>query len=315
MMRIGIVVTLINAEFVLETFISYHLSIGFDHIFLFFDNPIDPGFDSFKDNPKVTAIKNDKDLHLKWEETESFLYQHQYINKEVMARQILNANVALKLCMEKGITWLLHIDIDELFYSPNGSVKEHFRQMESSNKNYLLYLNHEALPEKMNIKDYFQEVNLFKANIRTLSEGQIKKLEQSMTEEKSYFLFYANGKAAIKVSNDVVATGVRDFECDSRKFTVQNPAILHFPCCGFSHFWIKYQTLGFFSDNWWGLTDITKYMPVHSNSRDIVLKQSDLLAKAFYQDCFLNQHLGKRDEFLTNGIFFRSSIVQTVLKK
>ena len=37
--RAAIVTTLRNTESVLASFLDYHLSIGFDHVFLFFDDP------------------------------------------------------------------------------------------------------------------------------------------------------------------------------------------------------------------------------------------------------------------------------------
>ncbi len=50
----------------------------------------------------------------------------QYRDREVMARQVLNAGVAVQMCLERGIDWLLHIDHDELFVSGHDSVQEHF---------------------------------------------------------------------------------------------------------------------------------------------------------------------------------------------
>ena len=39
-----------------------------------------------------------------------------------MARQVLNAALpAMELAREKNLAWLLHLDADELFYSPGQS--------------------------------------------------------------------------------------------------------------------------------------------------------------------------------------------------
>ena len=43
----------------------------------------------------------------------------QFVHEEVQSRQILNAEHALYRAAERGLTWLLHIDADELFYVPN----------------------------------------------------------------------------------------------------------------------------------------------------------------------------------------------------
>eukprot|EP01126_Amoeba_proteus_P008287 TRINITY_DN1305_c0_g1_i12.p1 TRINITY_DN1305_c0_g1~~TRINITY_DN1305_c0_g1_i12.p1 ORF type:complete len:198 (+),score=31.95 TRINITY_DN1305_c0_g1_i12:474-1067(+) len=39
-----------------------------------------------------------------------------YLHQEVQARQQLHAEIALRKCLTIGIDWLLHIDVDELFY-------------------------------------------------------------------------------------------------------------------------------------------------------------------------------------------------------
>ena len=43
--RAAIVTTLRNADAVLDDFIAHHLAAGFEHIFLFFDDPRDPGLE------------------------------------------------------------------------------------------------------------------------------------------------------------------------------------------------------------------------------------------------------------------------------
>jgi hypothetical protein len=68
----------------------------------------------------------------------------QYLKDEVQARQQINADLgmnqsvkqkvprltihlALQMSIERGYHWLLHIDIDELFYSFNKSIQQHFK--------------------------------------------------------------------------------------------------------------------------------------------------------------------------------------------
>lgn len=38
------------------SFVNYHLNIGIDHMFLFFDNPDDEAIDALKDYKRVTCF-------------------------------------------------------------------------------------------------------------------------------------------------------------------------------------------------------------------------------------------------------------------
>ena len=132
-MKTAIVTTLINASSVVEFFVQYHLHIGFDHIFLFFDDPADPSSGLVEKDPNVTLILNDAALKEKWENTRLFKANRgycDYIGNETMARQLLNTEIANDMAVQMGISWLLHIDIDELFYFPDHDVKTHFSELD-----------------------------------------------------------------------------------------------------------------------------------------------------------------------------------------
>src|SRR5258707_6040459 len=117
-MKLAIAITVKDCKPYLDIFLHHHFSIGFDHIFLFLDDPssetVNPGIN----NAKITVIKNDKELQMQWEKLRSYRHFGEFTQTECMARQILNVDVALKMALELKIDWLLHIDIDELFYSP-----------------------------------------------------------------------------------------------------------------------------------------------------------------------------------------------------
>lgn len=61
-----------------------------------------------------------------------------YVNDEVQARQQLNAELAMTICEERNYDWLVHIDIDELFYISTKSVKEHFAMLCQQNINQVI---------------------------------------------------------------------------------------------------------------------------------------------------------------------------------
>src|SRR5881227_2033303 len=154
--RAAIVTTLRDADRVLDSFIRYHLLIGFEQIFLFFDDPHDPSLDKARGYEKVTAMRDNRALRRRWKQTRLYAEDGQlrrFRNKEVMARQELNVAIAVELAIDHRIDWLLHIDIDELFYSPAQTVKEHFGSLSAKGVQQVTYANYEALPDRLDIKD------------------------------------------------------------------------------------------------------------------------------------------------------------------
>src|SRR5205807_846691 len=157
--RAAICTTLRNAGPVLESFIAYHLAIGFERLYLFFDDPTDPDLARVSAHPTVTAIPHDTRLREHWRRLPQYPEQSAFTDSEVMARQVLNVEMAMQLARAAGFTWLLHIDADELFYSPLQSAAEHFEQVERQQLETVVYLNYEAIPERDEIGDFFREID------------------------------------------------------------------------------------------------------------------------------------------------------------
>lgn len=309
-MRVGIVTTLRNAV-ALESFTRYHLAIGFDHIFLFFDDPNDPQIHDFENHSQITVIRGDDDLRRKWIESRSyktFEIVRRFLDREIMARQILNVEIAMNLAVEKKIDWILHIDSDELFYSPDQSVKKHFQELEKSKINHAVYPNYEAVPEKINIDNPFKEVTLFKINRDCVDDGQFSDLQISSIKSvpqlaDRFFLFYTNGKAAARVSEGLLAGGVHRFF--SLGVPCKRERILHYACCGFENFWNKYRTLGHFDDRWFGWIDIKVIEPFHLDARDIVAKGDRNLAREFYTKRVMISDKKIINRLIYDGVFTR----------
>ncbi len=86
--RVAIVTTLRNAEPVLNSFITYHLAIGFDHLILFFDDPDDASIPVAAGRSNVTVTVNDAGLRRRWEQAgcnERTTALCTFANREVMA--------------------------------------------------------------------------------------------------------------------------------------------------------------------------------------------------------------------------------------
>mmetsp|Transcript_155961 Transcript_155961/g.283665 ORF Transcript_155961/g.283665 Transcript_155961/m.283665 type:complete len:944 (+) Transcript_155961:70-2901(+) len=174
---------------VIDSFIRYHWSTGFNHIFLFFDDPEDPGIALAQELEELCTSKKVQGVGLSihrmdaawWEETRTksrfFLRREksdmydtvcklQEKSGDVESKQVIAIDRAITQAHEMGIDWFAHIDVDECIYVP--------RRMENSARRFLGALprsvecvrlfNHEAVPEKLDCVDWFRECTLFRIN-------------------------------------------------------------------------------------------------------------------------------------------------------
>jgi hypothetical protein len=313
--RAAIVTTLRNAGAGLDSFVAYHLAVGFEHIYLFFDDPADPDLPRVAANPRVSAIPCDTALRRAWMSLPGYSDQADFVDVEVMARQLLNVELAMTLARERGLGWLLHIDADELFYPNAESAAQHFAWLEGTGFfDTMTYRNHEAVPERDDIGDFFREVDLFKvpADLRSepiTDEGR-KLLQETPQLQPRFFHFYNNGKSAVRLSapdmqpKDVHAFFRPNGEHAGAQHTQH--FILHYACCGFENFWMKYATLGRFSDQWWKKYDIgTLIGPVHLQARDVVASGDREAARDFYRQRIAIEDRPRIDALLACGLLAR----------
>jgi hypothetical protein len=289
----AIVSTVRNAGAVIDSFIAYHRAIGFVHLFIFFDDPADPDLARIGTMQGVTAIAHDAGLREAWTKLPTYAEQGPFIAREVMARQVLNATLAMELARAQGFDWLLHIDSDELFLSPNESVTEHFEALQLGPADTITYRNYEALPEKSETGDWFREVDLFKVPpelFRGTVTREAMALLRSVTQlTPNFFHFYGIGKSAVRLaSNGMEPKGVHHFwrpDGSAIPAEAAGQFILHYACCGFENFWNKYVTLGRFADRWWGQYDIKAMIgPLHLAARDVVATGDRAAALALYRE-------------------------------
>ncbi len=233
----AIVTTLRNAGAVLDSFVSYHRAVGFSHLFLFFDDPSDPGLSRAREKAGVTAIAHDDALREAWRSLPSYPLYSGSLDSEVMSRQLLNVEHAMRLARDRGYGWLLNIDSDELFFSPQQRVTDHFEQLSATPAETVFYLNYEAIPEREEIDDFFREVDLFKlpyGSVEIPPRGSdAASRANGALSSKPFFHFYTNGKAAVRLGIDGLATaGVHRFRHLSRPIAgVQSLPhfVLHYP--------------------------------------------------------------------------------------
>lgn len=248
---VGIVATVREPVWIVESFLRYHLQRGFAHIFLFFDDPLDPAIEVARRYKNVSAIPCDDALRDRHRRCQRF-HSIQAFYHEIMARQILNAEIALSLAARMGLDWLLHIDGDELFYT-SGDISEHFEFIPSS-VGLVSYRNFEGIPETWESHDYFREVTLFKKHEHLVPPGSAATYCRAL-DRTIYWLGYGNGKSATRVLPGVLPSGVHLFTLPSSHPEIMTssggPVILHYINCGFNYYCHKYQRLG--ADSWLGV--------------------------------------------------------------
>lgn len=306
-MRAALVTTLRGAAPVLDSFIRYHLALGFTHLYLFFDDPDDPGITVARrfDPAALTISARGPELEAQWAQCVQFDYFAPHLESEVMSRQCLNVEVAVQWALAAGHDWLLHIDADELFYCPGQDAGLHFARLAAQGIDRAVYPNLEALSETTEVGDFFRAVTLFKNNRNTLPGGRFNSAQSALAARfalfpPTFFLFYSNGKSAARVRPGLVPDGVHRFRAGSYSRAGQ-PAqaaagsqpervmgdgrILHYACCGYANFRDKYRILGSFTDRWFGRIDIRQGIgEFHLRARDVVATGDESLSRQFYRE-------------------------------
>lgn len=132
--------------------VSYHLNIGIDHMFLFFDNPDHPGIGLVEDEPRITVVRCDAEYWPGGAAKREKLTLHQ--------RQWYNANKALQWARARGFDWIAHIDSDELLYYP-GRLHQALEAL-PVNTEVVRFRVFEAVPEQFHSDDPFGRVRYFR---------------------------------------------------------------------------------------------------------------------------------------------------------
>ena len=140
------------------SFVSYHIAVGFSHIYLFVDHPSNRDLEDLlrlKFGPLYVTVFNSTAELLDQEREKCAVYTElEAFRDEVPVRQTINAEYAYHVASEQGYKWLLHIDIDELFYifddhtAELPSVDAHFDYLDSIGVQCMTYVNHEGNSRK-----------------------------------------------------------------------------------------------------------------------------------------------------------------------
>jgi len=286
MLILGLIATVADCSEDIENFIRYHIAIGFTKLYLFVDDNDLLTLKNAKKYEQVTVF-NPSQVKEHYENIltfPKFINKRDLVDKEVMVRQELNFWIANSIAKKDGVDWILHIDIDELFF-PNGhDLQTHFKSLQINNFRSATYLNYESIsthvdsPSIYLSSEYFK-INYFKNLHWFFNDKQKQLISSTSWLREKYFNFYQNGKSAVSTyGNKIVFQDVHSIIGNGpRKMgTRSDPLILHFPCARFSDFVKKYSRLGDFPDNWQGARRAGKFInEIHLQSRNFFKENKD----------------------------------------
>jgi hypothetical protein len=232
---LAIVTTILKPDSSFPVWLEYHLR-RVDRILIFMDDP--------SQSLVFEQLVRDKPVLLF---NGSAAVPEMTPESRLIYRQDANNNVAIEYALTNHIEWLLHIDIDELFYDDKNST---WRTTEAG---MVRFLNVEAVFLPYEIDNYFEDCKLFKPHW-----GDLR------------FTAYAFGKSAVRVTPTVRSNGPHTFaDYEGGDVTVDHPLILHYPTPTFRRWISKFQVYGNFSDFWYGDSNLPLF-PFMTQSRDLV---------------------------------------------
>lgn len=213
-------------------FVNYHINIGVDHLFLFFDDPNDRAIVQLAEYRSVTCIGCDAE-HWKRVGCEA--------DSHIEERQILNANLALTWAREMGYDWIAHIDSDELIH------------VETPLKSLLLGLSEawpvlwfpslEAVPQKMKYSRPFEEMHLFKA-LPTRDHHYFRGKNEAAFFRGEFFRGHTGGKSAVRTAAEIATLSLhRPLDNKHQPLPAlrsRNAMLLHYDCYDFDAWYTKW---------------------------------------------------------------------------
>ncbi len=321
--RAAVCSTMKDVEGRIVSWVRWHVHLGFEKLFLFFDDAAEHRSMSLAvaagGDRVVLLPRNSASLLDGLSRVPSWAAMGPKADADVQIRQLLNAQYAMVLTKRAGLTWLLHIDSDELFLpaprplasSPRaaapperghaGSATAHFAALAAGGCEFFSYHNLEGVPEKLPRRshaqadeaaagrgldtDPFTEITLFKQTHALIPHTQSAEAAveswRKRNDARKFFLYYENGKAAVRVDTDGLWVPISVHAClpripnlghpaapstwDSQRLldrgwtndgrnegmrvdTTERSVVLHFPVWDHVALWRKYAMHGSFTD-------------------------------------------------------------------
>lgn len=273
---IAITTTILHPGPTLPAWLDYHLR-WVQHVVIYMDDPDErPLFERLCEGRPTTLLEG------------SQVEPNMTPESRLIRRQVANTRHAIAYLMERGYSWLLHIDLDELLYGP---LVESLAWARDPEVGLVTFTNHEALPVDFETSDPFRDCMYFWVN---------------GVGHNANFTAYGNGKSAVRLGPGVEPRGPHLFSGHTgRTFTPsgEEAMILHYPYPSYNSWLRKFNHYSRFSDHWFGDRQAPKIMDFMLQSRDVVQmahKTNDWAsAKAFFSGRVLDPK--SRNEAISDG--------------
>ena len=250
-MRIALISTVKNEEGTILQHLAYHRFLGVTDFFIFLDHSSDGTKDKIAELPSLTLNEN-----LTYEDLLPFnqdkpeldlaLIQRFYATHLGM-RQILNANMALAMCRQAGIDWLLQLDQDELICLHKTRVEEgaleRFLSSLDEDVGAVSFQNLELVPNRIEA-EYAFEGRLFKNHAVDASNPDWPKsriynpFTKGMTPA-GWFWGHSSGKLALRPNRN--AYFISSHQCQTDGKIIKAQFLLHYNISTFKQFLNKYR--------------------------------------------------------------------------
>lgn len=234
-MKTALVLTVKNEKRLLRDNMLYHHAIGAHRIYVYFDGTTDAGKASIADLDFVNiqdSVSGDLYAHLPYLEkfTKNAVEHH-------TARQCLNTYDAIQHCKQDSIDWLISLDADELVcldFKQQLSFPDFFATVpkEVDAVNFKVY---EVLQRKLQYNNVFKEETLFKttSSFKNRFIAEQKNILNPFTNKNQSFSYWYGqhlGKAALRVSNDIIPKNVHRYK------TISGESLNSISCFGLLHY-------------------------------------------------------------------------------
>ncbi|MDY7573700.1 glycosyltransferase family 2 protein [Actimicrobium sp. CCI2.3] len=227
---IAIVCTVRNPSPSFTTWVHHHCQLV-DRLYIYLDSPTEADFSAVPADPAVCTSTGARKSDFSGP-------------SGVMQRQCKNVLHALTKCVIDGIDWLIHIDSDELIYSPEQNLKKYFYQVDSK-VSCVRFINHEAV-STYEAKNLFKEQKLFKKNQDFRMPDDAPPVDKDCL-----FLGYMNGKSAVRVEKCICPKGPHEFKVmDGEVILEEGICILHYMSATYNDWLKKCAELGDFPSFW-----------------------------------------------------------------
>ena len=204
--------SMVRKPFNFDTWIEYHLSLGFDYIYL-----------RVEETPEISSLLD------KYKDKVIVEYDN-FINKRdnylgQMDRQKDFANKVIQDCIIKSVDWLAHIDSDELIWCGD-SILDLLVGIEPD-VDYINIKNYEAIYSFDNLENPFLQTNTFIS---------------------SDMMAYNGGKSMGRVSPRLEFGGPHAFNGKYHNIETKRSVILHFESATFEKWYDKFSNKSNFDE-------------------------------------------------------------------